>query len=161
MQYSISNERKKKLMVMAIVQTFIGASITLIGIFPLGMVWWTRIIVSGVGAIITMQGYYDIRYFVGTEKEGLSIDKETQTISYFDEFKGSNSIFLPEIESIKIFLKNKEIYMLELKKLPTNNTKKKSQEENINVSGLNPLDVEDLIEIIKEIAPKIPITNSY
>lgn len=157
MHYSICNKKKKVLIAKAIAQAVIGISFFMGGILPLGMIWWARILVAGVGFFISTQSYYEFKYFIGAEREGLFIDEEDKAIVYFDEFNGIRTIELSSVQAIKIYRNNKEVIMFEIRYAEDT----KLKDDNINLSGFSLSDNESLIETVTKLFPEISISNTH
>lgn len=153
-QYTACESSVGKILPRAILSMIMGLGLIAIGAIISDLVWWSRILIGIVGFLLGIQGYYDAKYIRGFKKYGFIVNEEDKSIAYYNEFEGNKTVYPKDCSALKVYKKNREIYLLELF------YKNSKKQENINVSGLYPDDTNEFIGYIKSFNPQIQVSKN-
>lgn len=129
------------------------------GVFGLWLIKDISIIIKAVATLallyLVIINYYRVKNLYGLRKNPFCIDKESKTLIYYNEFRGNVSIDIDKIRSIKGYLKNNgTAYLLEVF------IKGQVKEENINVEGMSPDTIKELMEELTRMNTRVIISSN-
>lgn len=126
----------------------------LIGLLFSGEVWWIKGLFSLGGIIFFFLTYLDVRYFLGLHKTPNRISSTTRSFRYYNEFEGNKEILIDQIREIKIYLRGKKAFLLEVF------VDGEKHEENIRIDGLDTPSQQDLLDLLHALNPKIVFSTN-
>ena len=147
--YSLLESKRNSLITRAIGTSIIGTGFLILGTFMPEFIWWARLLICALGGLICSFGYFDLKHIIGLDKHGLTI--QDNLILYYNEFEGGKILNISNFETLKIYKRKINAYLLEFSA--------NKKEETINIEGLHKDDIKEIIVIIKKNNPNLKIED--